>query len=105
MGRGQAESRRLRERALRAIHLPAWIRGAESAEIVGPVPQHLAITALGGSVATDANGIEAEIALFRTYAELLAAPPGSLADKIAVESARPTVRHSIKPDLRGGERL
>jgi carboxypeptidase Q len=37
--------------------LSAWIRGAESAEIVGPVPQHLAITALGGSVATDAKGI------------------------------------------------
>jgi hypothetical protein len=42
---------------------PAWIRGAESAEIVGSAPQHLAVTALGGSVATDANGIEAEIAL------------------------------------------
>ena len=68
--------------------LPAWIRGAESAEIVGPVPQHLAIAALGGSVATDANGIEAEIALFRTYAELLAAPPGSLAGKIAVVTQR-----------------
>ena len=68
--------------------LPAWIRGAESAEIVGPVPQHLAIAALGGSVAMDANGIEAEIALFRTYAELLAAPPGSLAGKIAVVTQR-----------------
>src|SRR5271168_492009 len=68
--------------------LPAWIRGAESAEIVSPVPQHLAITALGGSVATDANGIEAEIALFRTYAELLAAPPGSLTGKIAVVTQR-----------------
>ena len=41
-----------------------------------------------GSVATDANGIEAEIALFRTYAELLAAPPGSLAGKIAVVTQR-----------------
>src|SRR5271154_6857943 len=68
--------------------LPAWIRGAESAEIVGPVPQHLAITALGGSVATGAGGIEAEIALFRTYAELLAAPPGSLNGKIAVVTQR-----------------
>src|SRR5258707_15615016 len=29
---------------------PAWIRGAESAEIVGSVPQHLAVTAFGGSV-------------------------------------------------------
>jgi hypothetical protein len=64
--------------------LPAWIRGAESAEIVGTVPQHLAVTALGGSVATDADGVEAEITLFRTYDDLLAAAPGSLNGKIAV---------------------
>src|ERR1700685_4815610 len=50
---------------------PAWIRGAESAEIVGSVPQHLAVTALGGSVATDAHGVAAEISLFRTYDDLL----------------------------------
>lgn len=67
---------------------PAWIRGAESADIVAPVPQHLAITALGGSVATDVNGIEAEIALFRTYDDLLAAAPGSLNGKIAVVTQR-----------------
>jgi Zn-dependent M28 family amino/carboxypeptidase len=68
--------------------LTAWIRGAESAEIVGPVPQHLVVTALGGSVATDANGIEAEISLFRTYDDLLAAAPGSLNGKIAVVTQR-----------------
>src|ERR1700684_601334 len=68
--------------------LPAWIRGAESAEIVGTVPQHLAVTALGGSVSTDANGVEAEIALFRTYDDLLAAAPGSLNGKIAVVTQR-----------------
>ncbi len=67
---------------------PAWIRGAESAEIAGPVPQHLAVTALGGSVATDANGVEAEISLFRTYDDLLAAAPGSLNGKIAVVTQR-----------------
>ena len=67
---------------------PAWIRGAESAEIVGRVPQHLAVTALGGSVATDADGIEAEISLFRTYDDLLAAAPGSLNGKIAVVTQR-----------------
>jgi hypothetical protein len=67
---------------------PAWIRGAESADVVAPVPQHLAITALGGSVATDAGGIEAEIALFRTYDDLLAAAPGSLNGKIAVVTQR-----------------
>jgi Peptidase family M28 len=67
---------------------PAWIRGAESAEIIGPVPQQLAVTALGGSAATDANGIEAEISLFRTYDDLLAAAPGSLDGKIAVVTQR-----------------
>src|SRR6202166_5390793 len=79
---------RLKAAGLENVHsepfsFPAWIRGAESAEIVGSVPQHLAVTALGGSVATDANGIEAEIALFRTYDDLLAAAPGSLSGKIA----------------------
>ncbi len=68
--------------------LRAWIRGAESADIVGPVPQHLAITTLGGSVATDPDGIEAEVALFHTYEELLAAAPGSLNGKIAVVTQR-----------------
>jgi Peptidase family M28 len=71
--------------------LRAWIRGAESADIVGPVPQHLAVTALGGSVATNPDGIEAEIALFHTYDELLAAGPGSLSGKIAVVT-QPMVR-------------
>jgi hypothetical protein len=68
--------------------IPAWIRGAESADIEGPVPQHLAVTALGGSVATDAGGIEAEISLFPTYDDLLAAAPGSLNGKIAVVTQR-----------------
>jgi len=87
---------RLRQAGFENVHsepftFPAWIRGTENADVVAPVPQHLAITALGGSVATDASGIEAEIALFRTYADLLAAPPGSLAGKIAVVTQR-TVR-------------
>ena len=70
------------------LTISAWIRGAESAEIVGPAPQHLAVTTLGGSVATDANGIEAEVSLFRTYDDLLAAAPGSLNGKIAVVTQR-----------------
>ena len=62
----------------------AWVRGAESAEVVGDNPQHLAILGLGGSVPTPAGGVEAEIVLFHTYADLLAAPPGSLKGKVAV---------------------
>lgn len=70
------------------VPMTAWIRGAETGEIVSPAPQRLVLTALGGSVATPPGGIEAEIALFRTYAELLAAAPGSLAGKIAVVTQR-----------------
>ena len=61
-----------------------WARGMEMAEVVGPIRQPLVVTALGGSVATSAAGIEAEIALFKTYDDLLAAPVGSLTGKIAV---------------------
>ena len=61
-----------------------WIRGEERAAVVGEHPQPLIVTALGGSVATPPQGIEAQIALFRTYDDLLAAPPGSLTGRIAV---------------------
>jgi hypothetical protein len=66
----------------------AWVRGRESAEVIAPAAQHLVITTLGGSVATPAAGIEAEVALFHSYAALLAAPAGSLAGKIAVVTQR-----------------
>ncbi len=62
----------------------AWARGAESAEVTAPYPQKLQILGLGTSVPTPPGGIEAEIALFHSYADLLAAPPGSLTGKIAV---------------------
>jgi len=64
--------------------ITAWLRGDESAEIVAPHPQKLAIIGLGGSVPTPPEGIEAEIVLFHSYADLLAAPMGSLTGKIAV---------------------
>ncbi len=62
----------------------AWTRGAETAEVTAPFPQKLVIAALGGSVATPPQGIEAEVALFRSYDELLSAAPGSLNGRIAV---------------------
>ena len=64
--------------------ITAWLRGPEEAEIVAPRPQKLAIIGLGGSVPTPPDGIEGEVALFHSYADLLSAPPGSLAGKIAV---------------------
>lgn len=63
---------------------PSWTRGAESASIVGPYPFQLSIIGLGRTVPTPAKGIEAEVAVFPSYAALLAAPMGSLNGKIAV---------------------
>jgi Zn-dependent M28 family amino/carboxypeptidase len=68
-----------------------WARGIETAEVTSPSPQRLVVTALGGSVATPPEGIEAEIALFKSYDALLAAPKGSLTGKIAVVT-EPMVR-------------
>ena len=51
----------------------------------------LSVTALGGSVGNAAGGIAAEIALFKTYDALLAAPVDSLTGKIAVVT-EPMVR-------------
>ena len=64
--------------------ITAWLRGPEEAQITSPHPQKLAIIGLGGSVPTPPEGVEGEVALFHTYADLLAAPPGSLTGKIAV---------------------
>ena len=44
--------------------IPGWERGQETASIISPFPQNLEITALGYSVATPVNGIEAEVVYF-----------------------------------------
>src|SRR5689334_24995014 len=62
----------------------AWLRDAESADIVAPVPQKLAILGLGGSVSTPAAGITAEVVVLRSLAELKAAPANAFAGKIVL---------------------
>ncbi len=68
-----------------------WTRGEERAAVVGEHAQRLFITALGNSAATPPEGIEAEIVLFHTYADMLAQPPGALKGRIAVVT-QPMVR-------------
>ena len=64
--------------------ITAWVRGREEADVTAPSPQHLVVAALGGSVATPPEGIEAEIVVFPLYAQMLATAPGDLTGKIAV---------------------
>ena len=71
-------------RAEEFIKENAWFRGAESAQVTAPYPHALAILGLGNGVPTPPEGIEAQIVLFSSFEDLLAAEPGSLTGRIAV---------------------
>ena len=75
--------------------LPYWERGIETAAVVAPYPQPLAITALGNSASTGPKGLIAPITYFRSYADLIAAAPGSLKGSIAF------VDHAMAPTQDG----
>lgn len=50
--------------------VPVWARTSETGEVTAPVSQKLALAALGGSVATPEDGVEAEVLGVRSYDEL-----------------------------------
>ena len=82
---------RLKALGFRNVHveeyrMPTWLRGAESAEIVGPYPQKLAVTALGLSGATPPAGITAEVVGFANVAEFEAAPEAKVRGRIVFVS-------------------
>jgi hypothetical protein len=62
--------------------MPVWTRGAESAEIVSPFPQRLAIAALGYSGSTGAAGITGQIVYFESLDALRTAPDSAVRGKI-----------------------
>ena len=56
-----------------AVKVPHWVRGRESLEIAGAIPQPLVMLGLGNSIGTPAAGIEAELVVVHTFEELDAA--------------------------------
>ena len=66
--------------------MATWVRGAEAAEIVAPFPQRLVLTALGGSGATPAEGVTAEVVGFDSIDALRAAPAEAVKGKIVFVS-------------------
>ncbi|MEO7112597.1 MAG: M28 family peptidase, partial [Polyangiaceae bacterium] len=64
------------------VMAPVWKRGAESAEIVSPVHQSLAITALGWSGATPKEGVSGEVIEVDSLDALAKLPKGSAKGKI-----------------------
>ena len=62
----------------------AWLRGAESGEVVGPFPHKLALLGIGNSPATPPEGITAEVVVFKSLAELKAAPDNCCVGKMVL---------------------
>jgi carboxypeptidase Q len=75
---------------LQRIMVPVWVRGAETGDIVawpGMAPgttQKLALTALGGSIATPPQGITAEVVVVNHFDELPVLGRQRLAGKIVL---------------------
>jgi Zn-dependent M28 family amino/carboxypeptidase len=62
----------------------AWLRDAESAEILAPFPQKLAILGLGNSVPTPPEGITAELVVLKSLEEFSTAPADAFKGKIVL---------------------
>ncbi len=64
------------------VTVPHWERGEESGAVVAPRFQPLQLTALGGSVGTGLEGIEAEVVEVDSLEALSKLPPAAVAGKI-----------------------
>jgi Zn-dependent M28 family amino/carboxypeptidase len=89
------EMRRLGlEVQLEKVTVPHWVRGVETGELVkfiGQAPgttQKIVLTALGGSVATSADGLTADIIVVDSFDELNSLGRGKVAGKIVLFNAR-----------------
>lgn len=70
------------------VTYPKWVRRSEHGAIVAPFPQPLALTALGGSPGTAADGLRAEVVGFATLDALKAAAPDQVRGKIVYVGPR-----------------
>ena len=75
---------------LEKVMVPHWVRGEETGALVqfpGQAPnttQKVVLCALGGSVATPKNGIEAEVLVVKNFDELKSIPREKVAGKIVL---------------------
>jgi hypothetical protein len=76
--------------------MDTWVPGdVMRAEVVAPYAQPLSVVPLGNSAATPVGGITAPVVRFASYADLEAAPAGSLNGKIAF------IDHAMRPTQDG----
>lgn len=64
------------------VSYPVWTRGEESLVSVSPAAQKFSVAALGGSMGTGAQGVEAEVVQFADFKSMSEAAAGSANGKI-----------------------
>jgi hypothetical protein len=62
--------------------VPHWVRGEAEFSVLAPYPQTMPSLALGGSVGTGSEGIEADAVMVKDLDALAALPAGAVKDKI-----------------------
>ena len=62
--------------------VPHWVRGEAEFSVLAPFPQNMPALALGGSVGTGSEGIEADAVMVKDLETLAALPAGTVKDKI-----------------------
>jgi carboxypeptidase Q len=70
------------------VLVPRWVRGHAEVTLAGPVPQPLVAVALGGSVGTSEDGIEAQVLEVASLDALNALPATSVGGKIVFINQR-----------------
>jgi hypothetical protein len=70
------------------VLVPHWVRGHAEVTLAGPVPQPLVATALGGSVGTSDEGIEAQVLEVASLDALKALPAATVGGKIVFINQR-----------------
>ena len=68
--------------------VPHWVRGEAEFEVLAPFPQPMPSLALGGSIGTAGEGIDAEAVMVKDLEALAALPAGAVKDRIVFFSNR-----------------
>jgi Zn-dependent M28 family amino/carboxypeptidase len=70
------------------VTVPHWVRGEAEFQVLAPWPQNVPTLALGGSVGTPAEGIEADAVMVKDLEALKDLPAGAVRDRIVFFSNR-----------------
>ena len=70
------------------VIVPRWIRGEASFDVLAPYPMAMVTTAIGGSIGTPDEGLEAPIVMVQDIAALQALPEGTVRGKIVFFNGR-----------------